>query len=240
LAEARYAERSSVTQIGLTAGARPAGRAPDTSGFELLQKIKKRPEHRRLPVIIYTGRDLTRKEETQLRRLAETIVVKDVHSPERLLDETTLYLHRVEDRLPETQRRMLDSFRTTAPCLSGAKVLVVDDDIRNIFAVAAFLEREQAIVRYAENGRDGLAMLEQDPSTNVVLMDIMMPEMDGYEVMRQIRRQPRFRSLPIIALTAKAMRDDRQKCIRAGASDYIAKPVDMQQLLSMLRMWLYR
>ena len=211
---------------------------PDMNGFDLLQKIKKSRDFRDLPIIVYTGRDLTKKEEMQLRRLAETIIVKDVRSPERLLDETSLYLHRAEADFPEPQRRMLQTLRQSAPTLVGTKVLVVDDDVRNIFAVTSFLESHDATVLYAENGRDGLELLRRTEDIDVVLMDIMMPEMDGYEVMRRIRSEPRFRTLPIIALTAKAMRADREKCIRAGASDYIAKPVDMDKLLSLLRAWM--
>jgi CheY-like chemotaxis protein len=211
---------------------------PDMSGFDLLQKIKKHPDFRELPIIVYTGKDLSRKEETQLRRLAETIIIKDVKSPERLLDETALFLHRVEANLPEPQRKMLAEMHQSAPALVGAKVLVVDDDVRNIFAITSALEQHQAHVLYAENGRDGLELLEKTPNIDVVLMDIMMPEMDGYEVMRRIRLQDKLKHLPIIALTAKAMRTDREKCIQAGASDYISKPVDMGKLLSMLRVWL--
>jgi len=211
---------------------------PDMNGFELMQAVKKRPTLAALPIIVYTGRDLTATEETQLKRLAETIIVKDVHSPERLLDETTLYLHRVEAKLPELQRRMLEKLHQSAPMLAGRRVLVVDDDVRNIFAISSALESHEATVLFAENGIDGLKLLQDNPDIDVVLMDIMMPKMDGYEVMARIRAQDQFKSLPIIALTAKAMRDDREKCIQAGASDYIAKPVDMDRLLSMLRVWL--
>ncbi len=213
---------------------------PDMTGFDLLQKIKRQRDFRELPIIVYTGKDLSKKEETQLRRLAETIIIKDVKSPERLLDETSLFLHRVEAELPEAQRRLLADLHQSAPALAGAKILVVDDDVRNIFAITSALEHHQASVLYAENGKDGLELLESTPDIDVVLMDIMMPEMDGYEVMRRIRSEERLRHLPIIALTAKAMRTDREKCIQAGASDYIAKPVDMGKLLSMLRVWLSR
>jgi signal transduction histidine kinase/CheY-like chemotaxis protein/HAMP domain-containing protein len=207
---------------------------PDMNGFELLQKLKKQTDARKLPVIVYTGRDLSRKEENQLRRLAETIIVKDVKSPERLLDEVSLFLHRRTDALPEPQRQMLERLHQSVPALAGKTILVVDDDVRNIFAISSALERYQAKVLFAENGKDGLAILEQQ-SVDAVLMDIMMPEMDGYEVMQRIRADGRWNDLPIIAVTAKAMRADREKCILAGASDYIAKPVDMAQLLSLLR-----
>jgi HAMP domain-containing protein/CheY-like chemotaxis protein/signal transduction histidine kinase len=213
---------------------------PDMRGLELIENIKKQPELRELPIIVYTGKELTRAQEAELRRLTETIIVKDVKSPERLLDETALFLHRVEDALPEPKRRLLQQLHHKDPVLAGRRVLVVDDDLRNIFAITSALERQDMLVSYAENGKDGLAELEKTPGIDVVLTDIMMPEMDGYEVMRAIRGQERFQSLPIIALTAKAMKADRQKCLDAGASDYIAKPVDVEQLLSLLRVWLYR
>jgi len=213
---------------------------PDMRGLELIESIKKQPELSALPIIVYTGKELSRAQETELRRLTESIIVKDVKSPERLLDETALFLHRVEESLPEPKRRLLQQLHHKDPVLAGRRVLVVDDDLRNIFAITSALERQDMIVTYAENGRDGLASLEKSEDIDVVLTDIMMPEMDGYEVMRAIRGQERFRDLPIIALTAKAMKADRQKCLDAGASDYIAKPVDVDQLLSLLRVWLYR
>jgi HAMP domain-containing protein/CheY-like chemotaxis protein/signal transduction histidine kinase len=214
---------------------------PDMRGLELIEDIKKQPDLRELPIIVYTGRELTRAQEAELRRLTESIIVKDVKSPERLLDETALFLHRVEDALPEAKRRVLRELHHKDPVLAGRRVLVIDDDLRNIFAITSALERQDMVVAYAENGRDGLAALEHAAeAVDVVLTDIMMPEMDGYEVMRAIRGQERFRDLPIIALTAKAMKTDRQKCLEAGASDYIAKPVDVEQLLSLLRVWLYR
>jgi CheY-like chemotaxis protein len=211
---------------------------PDMSGFELLKEVKKEQTLRDLPIVVYTGRELGAKEELELKRLAESIIVKDAKSPERLLDETSLYLHRPESELPEPQRRMLAELHDEAPGLAGKKVLVVDDDVRNIFAITSALERHEATVLYADNGKDGLDILSKTPDIDVVLMDIMMPELDGYEVMRRIRSQPKHKGLPIIALTAKAMRDDREKCIQAGASGYIAKPVDLERLLSMLRVWL--
>jgi len=219
---------------------------PDMRGLELIEDIKKKPELRELPIIVYTGRELTRAQEAELRQLTESIIVKDVKSPERLLDETALFLHRVEEALPEAKRRVLRELHHKDPVLAGRRVLVIDDDLRNIFAITSALERQDMIVSYAENGRDGLAALEHADgaqgaeAVDVVLTDIMMPEMDGYEVMRAIRQRERFRDLPIIALTAKAMKTDRQKCLEAGASDYIAKPVDVEQLLSLLRVWLYR
>jgi CheY-like chemotaxis protein len=207
---------------------------PDMLGLDLVQRIKNQPENADLPIVIHTGQALTKKEETLLRRLAETVIVKDVASSERLLDETTLHLHRAKASIPAAQRKMLEALHKGST-LTGTTVMVVDDDVRNIFAVTSALERQQANVLFAESGRDALTLLEEHPGVDVVLMDIMMPEMDGYEVMRRIRGVAQWRSLPIIALTAKAMATDRDKCIQAGASDYIAKPVDMTKLVSMIR-----
>jgi CheY-like chemotaxis protein/HAMP domain-containing protein/GAF domain-containing protein len=213
---------------------------PDMTGFQLITRVKGEIGLRKLPTIVYTGKQLTKREEAELRRMAESVVIKDAQSPERLLDETALFLHRVTSRLPESKQRMLEQLHRTDPTLTGRKALVVDDDVRNIFALTTFLERSEMKVIYAESGRDGIARLQDTPDIDVVLMDVMMPEMDGYETMRAIREMPQFRHLPIIAVTAKAMKGDREKCIGAGASDYIAKPVDMDQLLSLLRVWLYR
>ncbi|WP_017316046.1 HAMP domain-containing protein [Mastigocladopsis repens] len=213
---------------------------PDMSGFELIEKIKQQPNGEALPIIVYTARELSRSEDTQLRRLAETIIIKDVRSPERLLDETALFLHRVQADLPAPKRQILEQLHSSDPTFVGKKVLIVDDDVRNIFALTSMLERYQMQVLYAENGRDGIEVLQKTPDIDVILMDVMMPEMDGYETTRLIRQNEPFKSLPIIALTAKAMQGDREKCIEAGASDYITKPVDIEQLLSLLRVWLYR
>ncbi|MEH1940692.1 MAG: response regulator [Nostoc sp.] len=213
---------------------------PDMSGFALIEQIKLEPRLLKLPIIVYTGKELSRQEETQLRGLAETIIIKNVRSPERLLDETALFLHRVQANLPPPKRQMLEQLHQTDPVLANRKILIVDDDLRNIFAITSFLESYQMQVLFAENGRDGIERLQTNPDINIVLMDIMMPEMDGYETTRAIRQQQQFRSLPIIALTAKAMPGDKEKCIEAGASDYITKPVDTEQLLSLLRVWLYR
>src|SRR5262249_12941913 len=215
-------------------------RLPDMSGFKLIEMIQRELGLVDLPIIIYTGKDLSEKEETQLRLVADAIVVKEANSPERLLAETSLFLHRIETSLPEPKRRILEQLLRRDPVLEGRKVLVVDDDVRNIFALTSALETYNIEVLRAENGREGIEMLEQNPDIDVALMDIMMPEMDGYETMHAIRRIERFKDLPIIALTAKAMKADRDKCIEAGASDYIAKPLDIDQLLSMLRVWLYR
>jgi len=212
---------------------------PDISGFDLLDIIGKDESLRDLPIVINTAKDLNRKEVAKLKRYAKTIVVKDARSPERLLDETALFLHRSQASLPEAQRRMLEEIHAAEGGLAGRKVLIVDDDLRNIFALSSLLERQQMQVLFAENGRDGIEVLERDPTIEIVLMDIMMPEMDGYDTMRAIRRIPKFKSLPIITLTAKAMKGDRDKCIAAGASDYITKPVDVAQLLSLMRVWLH-
>jgi CheY-like chemotaxis protein/signal transduction histidine kinase/HAMP domain-containing protein len=215
-------------------------RLPDMTGFELLSKIKKNNHLDELPVIVYTGKNLTKKEETELRRMAETIIIKDVYSRERLFAETSVYLHRAEKDLSPEKRQMLEKAYHIDNILRDRKVLIVDDDIRNIFALTSVLERFQVQVSYAENGKDGINALQDTPDIDLVLMDIMMPEMDGYETMRTIRKIKKFARLPIIALTAKAMQDDRGKCIEAGASDYITKPVNTDQLLSLMRVWLYR
>jgi CheY-like chemotaxis protein/HAMP domain-containing protein/GAF domain-containing protein len=214
-------------------------RLPEMDGFELIDRIQRDLGLLDLPIIIYTGKDLTEKEDARLRMVADAIVVKEANSPERLLAETSLFLHRIESNLPERQRRMLEQLLRRDPILEGRKVLIVDDDVRNIFALTSALESYKMEVLRAENGREGIDRLTQNPDIDVVLMDIMMPEMDGYETMRAIRKIDRFKQLPIIALTAKAMKADREKCIEAGASDYIAKPLDMDQLLSMLRVRLY-
>jgi CheY-like chemotaxis protein len=190
--------------------------------------------------VIYTGKELTRKQETELRRLADSIIVKDAKSPERLLDETTLFLHRVQASLPSSQKQMLEHARLADPVLAGKRILIVDDDVRNIFALTSLLEQRRMEVLYTENGKDALELLKGDGRIDAVLMDIMMPEMDGFETMRAVRKMAKFKSLPIIALTAKAMKGDRETCIEAGASDYISKPVDTEQLLSLLRVWLYK
>jgi len=213
---------------------------PDMTGFELINKMKKQPELHDLPIIVYTGRDLTKEEETELARLAEAAIIKDAASPGRLLDETALFLHRVEANLPEAKKRILRQIHDTDPVLANRKILIVDDDVRNIFALTSTLERHHMQVVHAENGKTGIDVLRQTPGIDLVLMDIMMPEMDGYETTRAIRQMEEFKTLPIIALTAKAMKGDREKCIEAGASDYIAKPVNAEQLLSLLRVWLYR
>jgi HAMP domain-containing protein/CheY-like chemotaxis protein/signal transduction histidine kinase len=213
---------------------------PDIPGVQLIERVRAESLNRDLPIIVYTGRDLTRQEETELRKVAEGIIIKNVRSPERLLDETALFLHRIEANLPEPKRKMLEKVHLQDPQLMGRTVLIVDDDVRNIFALASALERQQMSVLYAEDGRSGIEVLKTNPGVDIVLMDVMMPEMDGYETMRRIRADGSFAGLPIIALTAKAMKTDREKCIEAGASDYITKPVDLQQLLSLMRVWLHK
>ncbi len=213
---------------------------PDMTGFELIEQIKQDLKQGGLPIVIYTGKELTHQEENELKRLSETIIIKDANSPERLLDETALFLHRIEAELPAPKRHMLEQLHHKDPVLAGKKVLVVDDDLRNIFALTSLLERYEMEVVFAENGQDGITLLRSTPGVEVVLMDIMMPHMDGYDTMKAIRELAEFQALPIIALTAKAMKGDREKCIEAGASDYIPKPVDSAQLLSLLRVWLYK
>jgi len=213
---------------------------PKMTGFDLLEKVKTSGSSRSLPVIVYTGKELTRREETKLKRYAETIVVKDARSPERLLDETSLFLHRVESKLPDSKRKMLEQLHNTDALFLGKKVLIVDDDVRNVFALTSALEAHGMDVLFAENGREGIEALRANDGVDLVLMDVMMPELDGYETTRAIRELPEYEKLPIIALTAKAMKGDRERSIAAGASDYITKPVDTDQLLSLLRVWLYQ
>jgi HAMP domain-containing protein/CheY-like chemotaxis protein/signal transduction histidine kinase len=215
-------------------------RLPDISGFEVLERFRDTPSLRDLPVVVFTGKELSPEEDARLHALARSVVVKGVESPERLLDETALFLHRVVADLPVEKQRMLDRLHHSDDALVGKKVLVVDDDVRNIFALSSVLERRGMEVITAGTGREAIARLESTPQVAIVLMDIMMPEMDGYETMRVIRQHAAFRRLPIIALTAKAMKGDREKCLEAGASEYLAKPVNTEQLLSSLRMWLHR
>jgi hypothetical protein len=212
----------------------------DMSGLALLERMREDKALSQVPVIVYTGKELTPTDEAELRRLAQAIIIKDVKSPDRLLDETALFLHRIERALSPEKQRLLDQLHRSDRTLAGKKALVVDDDIRNIFALTSILERYEMDVHYAENGHDALKMLGENPDINVVLMDVMMPEMDGYEATRRIRDNAAFENLPIIALTAKAMKGDREKCINAGASDYVTKPVDTDQLISLLRVWLSR
>jgi signal transduction histidine kinase/CheY-like chemotaxis protein/HAMP domain-containing protein len=213
---------------------------PKMSGFDLLEHLGGDDRLKDIPVIVHTGRELTKRQETKLRRYAKTIIVKDARSPERLVAETSLFLHRPESALGTEQRRLLEQVQTADAVFAGKKVLVVDDDVRNLFALASALEARGMEVLFAENGREGLECLDQNKTVDLVLMDVMMPEMDGYEATRALRERPEFNDLPIICLTAKAMKGDREKSIEAGASDYITKPVDIEQLLSLMQVWLYR
>ncbi|MGH8301848.1 MAG: response regulator, partial [Steroidobacteraceae bacterium] len=213
---------------------------PDISGFDLLAEVQKDEKLRETPIVVFTGRELTVDEEGELKRQAKSIVLKGVRSPERLLDETALFLHRLIADLPPEKQQMIHSLHESDDALRGRKVLVVDDDIRNVFALNSLLERHEMQVINASNGYEAIDLLEQSDELSLVLMDVMMPEMDGYETMRRIRTKPQFKLLPIIALTAKAMKGDREKCLEAGASDYVAKPVNSDQLLSLVRMWLRR
>jgi len=211
---------------------------PDMNGFELMEKLEKDYAGKVPPIIVYTGRELSRKENEELQQHAETIIVKGVKSEERLLDETALFLHRTVRNLPDHTREMITGLYDKDTMIHGKKVLVVDDDMRNVFALGKVLKERGMEVSKAENGNMALEMLKADPEVDIVLMDIMMPEMDGYECMQRIRAQKHFKDLPILALTAKAMKEDRQKCIEAGANDYIAKPVEVERLLSLMRIWI--
>jgi hypothetical protein len=212
---------------------------PDMSGLDFLEDVQ-RAGLRNLPVVVYTAKDMPKVEETELKRMAQTIILKDVRSPERLIEETSLFLHQSSEQLSEPQRQMLTQVHQASRGLIGRRVLIVDDDMRNIFAVTSLLERHGVEVIPAETGREAIDILGRRRDLDLVIMDIMMPEMDGYETMRIIRRSNELRGLPIIALTAKAMKGDREKCIEAGASDYISKPVDSERLISLLRVWLYQ
>jgi len=215
-------------------------RLPDMTGFELLEQIHAERHLQEIPVVVFTGKDLSAAEQARIKSMAKSIVLKDVQSPERLLDETALFLHRIVTHLPDEKQRMLDRLHGSSEVLRGRKILVVDDDARNIFALTTLLESQEMNVISATNGRQAIDLIQSTPDLSMVLMDIMMPDMDGYQTMREIRKDSRFRMMPMLALTAKAMKGDREKCLDAGASDYIAKPVDTEQLLSLMRVWLFR
>jgi len=215
-------------------------RLPDMSGFEVLEAIRADGAIADVPVVVFTGRELSPEEDAQLHTMARSIVVKGVESPERLLDETALFLHRVVTDLPPEKQRMLERLNSSDEDLLNRTVLLVDDDARNIFALSSVLERRGMRVLTATTGTEAIDLVTSTPELAIVLMDIMMPQMDGYQTMQAIRQKPELRRLPIIALTAKAMKGDREKCLEAGASDYLAKPVNTEQLLSALRMWLHR
>jgi signal transduction histidine kinase/CheY-like chemotaxis protein/CHASE3 domain sensor protein len=216
---------------------------PDLSGYELLEKMATQEEVSFPPVIVYTGRSLTGDEEQRLRRFSKSIIIKDARSPERLLDEVTLFLHQMEAKLPPDRQRMLKEVRKREAALEGRRVLVVEDDVRNIFALTSLLEPKGVKIEIARNGKEALVALEKsraqlETKVDLVLMDLMMPEMDGLTCMREIRKQPHWKKLPIIALTAKAMRNDQEQSVAAGANDYIAKPLDVEKLLSLIRVWM--
>jgi len=216
---------------------------PDLSGYDLLEKMATREDVSFPPVVVHTARSLSREEEQRLRRYSDSIIIKDARSPERLLDEVTLFLHQVESRLPAEQQRMLAISRNRDETLEGRRVLIVEDDVRTVFALVSLLEPRGAAVEIARNGREALEALERSRSgaaIDLVLMDVMMPEMDGLAATREIRKQPQWAKLPIIVLTAKAMRDDHRKCLEAGADDYVAKPLDVEKLLSLIRVWIAR
>ncbi len=211
---------------------------PDMLGNELLKRMTAEDIRSFPPVIVYTGRNLTREEEADLLKYSRSIIIKGARSPERLLDEVTLFLHKVESQLSNERQRMLKTARSRDKVFEGRKILLVDDDVRNIFALTSALEHKGAIVEIGRNGREAIECLEANDDIDLVLMDVMMPEMDGYEATRLIRQQPRWRKLPIIAVTAKAMKDDQQRCLQAGANDYLAKPIDLDRLFSLIRVWL--
>ena len=213
---------------------------PDMSGFDFLEKIKANEGLKKVPIIIYTGKDLSKEENSRLTKLANTVVLKTADSHARLLDETTLFLHRVESQLSKEKQNIIRKLHKTHEVLKNKKVLVVDDDIRNIYSLSNALQEEGVQCLSAENGKAALKILKEDPSVDIILMDVMMPEMDGCEATKEIRSISKFNKLPIIALTAKAMKGDREKCLEAGMSDYIAKPVNIEQLLSLMRVWLYK
>ncbi|MGE5467527.1 MAG: response regulator [Ignavibacteria bacterium] len=212
----------------------------DMSGFELLEYIQNMDGARRIPVIIHSGRDLSHDDERKLRRYAESIIIKGAKSPERLLNEVTLFLHLVESNLHPNKQRMIRTAIDKEAQLEGRKVLLVDDDMRNIFSLSSVLAEKNMVVIEAENGKEALSRLEEHDDIGIVLMDIMMPEMDGYAAMREIRKNPRYVNIPIIAMTAKALKGDHEKCMAAGASDYISKPLDVDKLLSLIRVWIFQ
>jgi CheY-like chemotaxis protein len=211
---------------------------PDGSGYDLLRTMALDEAYSFPSVVVYTGRSLSDEEEQRLRQYSSSIIVKGARSPERLLDEVTLFLHQVESQLPPERQRMLKKARHREAIFEDRQVLVVEDDVRNVFALTNVLEPKGMKVTIARNGREALDALDRNPSIDLVLMDVMMPEMDGLEATRAIRKQPKWAKLPIIALTAKAMKDDHARCLEAGASEYIPKPLDVDMLLSLLRVWI--
>ena len=215
-------------------------RLEDVPATQLVETIQQEVAFPSPPTVLYSKRNPTEQEMAEMKRLTKAGVIKHAQSPERLLYETTLLLHRVDSDLSGEQREILAQVHRKDETLSGRKVLVVDDDLRNIFALTSLLEHHDIKVLHAENGRAGIELLRKTPDVDIILMDIMMPEMDGYETTQAIRKVPAFQNLPIIALTAKAMKGDRDKCLEAGASDYVTKPVDLEQLFAVMRVWISR
>ena len=218
---------------------------PDASGYSLLETLSRGDAYAFPPVIVYTGRDLSMDEEQQLRRYSKSIIIKGAKSPERLLDEVTLFLHQVVSELPPEQQRMLEKARSRDAAIEGRRILLVEDDVRNVFALTSILEPRGAKIQISRNGREALAVLEKSQSQpreeiDLVLMDVMMPEMDGITATREIRKRPELKKLPVIMLTAKAMKNDQENCLAAGANDYMAKPLDVEKLLSLIRVWMPR
>jgi CheY-like chemotaxis protein len=209
------------------------------TGFDLPEKIRNNDDLSHIPIVVYTGKDQSKEENTRLEKLAKTVVLKTAFSSERLLDEVMLFLHRVESRLPKEKQNIIRKLHRTDEVLRNKKVLIVDDDIRNVYSLTNALEPEGMHCTTAENGKEALKALKQG-QVDIVLMDVMMPEMDGYEATREIRKLEKFKKLPIIALTAKAMKGDREKCLAVGMSDYISKPLNVERLLSLMRVWLYQ
>jgi CheY-like chemotaxis protein len=215
---------------------------PDSSGYALLEKLSQESAYAFPPVIVYTGRELSGADEQRLRRYSKSIIIKGAKSPERLLDEVSLFLHQVISELPDEQQKMIRQARSRDALLEGRRILIVEDDIRNVYALTNILEPRGAVVEIARNGREALDALERSggagKAIDLVLMDVMMPIMDGLTATREIRKNTAWKKLPIITLTAKAMPDDQQKCIDAGANDYMSKPLDVDKLLSLVRVWM--
>ena len=212
---------------------------PDMSGFDLLNKLNENEEPFKSPIIVHTGQELSAEENNELMKYADSVIVKGIKSPERLLDETALFLHRVVADMPAERQQTIKQLYSADGALTDKRILIVDDDMRNSFALSKLLSDKGVVATIASNGEDALEMM-QNEAFDLVLMDIMMPGIDGYETMRRIRNQPQYADLPILALTAKAMKGDREKCIEAGANDYLPKPINVDRLFSMLRVWLYR
>jgi CheY-like chemotaxis protein len=218
---------------------------PDASGYSLLETLSQEGAYSFPPVIVYTGRELSANDEQRLRRYSKSIIIKGAKSPERLLDEVSLFLHQVVSELPDEQQKMIRRARSRDALLEGRRILIVEDDVRNVYALTNILEPRGAVVEIARNGREAIDMLQKSAAQpalaiDLVLMDVMMPVMDGLTATREIRSSPAWKKLPIIALTAKAMPDDQQRCIEAGANDYMAKPLDVEKLLSLVRVWISR